>query len=204
MVKEKVKKFFEHPLTVTLFGTGFVSIIVVWLTFYCQNQLLVTGYKLEKFRAEIADTYQIADELNRAMSERLFNLNRVIWGFNDAGPEEFPKIWEEYYASVRRWNIDLAYYKFRLQRVAAGRIIQLLVNEKDYLDIRSIHGAFIDAHARAQDLKRCYSGCAEDAKQNYLAKAKNSASNLAVKIENLVNEYSKQVARKNDTAEALR
>ncbi len=196
MVKGKVKKFFEHPLTVTLFGTGFVSIIVVWLTFYCQSQLLVTGYKLEKFRAEIADTYQVADELNRAMSERLFNLNRVIWGFNDAGSEEFKKIWEDYYASVRRWNVDLMYYKFRLQRVAANGIMQLLVNEKDYSDIKTVHGAFVEAHARAQDLKRCYAGCAEDARQNYLVKAKSARSDLAVKMEKIVDEYSKQTANK--------
>jgi len=181
----KISRFFGHPLVVTLIGTGLISLVGAVLTFNYQKQLLTIEYKLEMFRAEIADVYQIADELNKIMSERLFNLNRVVWGVEDAGAEKFNEIWDEYYANVRRWSSNLLYYKIRLQRIEKNQeIVEMLLNEKDYLDEGTVHGAFLKAHNLARELRKCYrNGCPERKKRSLLKATKAASLASGFKIE---------------------
>ncbi len=178
----KNRNLTHHPLIVALFTTCLMASAGAAVTHMYQLKAIEHTQELVLYKAKIDDTYSLLDELLKSISLRTFGLKRVIWAVKD--PESNAQaVWKDYYESTRAWNEELLYYTYRLTRSLVASTIPLLINKADYYDPRTLHGAFLQAHATIHRLKNCkYESCDEVTMKKLIDESEQQLDELYVAV----------------------
>ena len=80
--------------------------------------------KIEIFKERYTGAMALLDDISTAASDRLMNMERVLWVIKGTSDGDVKETWDEYYKTVLNWNVKQLVFKTRLlQYVGDGVLI---------------------------------------------------------------------------------